>query len=83
MADQNSTTTKHQQLEALRTQELLPDSDCIGVVAGYAAALSDALMWLDSDLLLSESHDKLKMIQYHLNMRVYELIAIESQRGAA
>jgi len=83
MADQNVTTTKAQEFAKLRAEEMLPDSDCLEIVAGYAAALSDAMNSLDLDTLQSETHSILKNVQYHLNMRVFDLIAIEKQRGAA
>jgi len=83
MADQNVTTTKAQQFAEMRAQEILPDSDTLEVMAGYAIAMSDALSSLDFGDLLSETPDKLLKIQYYLNMRVQDLIAIEMQRGAA
>jgi hypothetical protein len=83
MADQNVTTTKQDKRELLQYQELLPDSTYVEVVSGYATALADALSSLDYDSIRDDTLIKLTIIQYHLNSRVQELIAIEKQEDAA
>ena len=83
MDDQNSTTTKRQQLDALNRDELIPDSTDLRTIMRYVDAVNDVMSSTDLEELSDGNAKRFAMLQYYLSNRLKKLMEIELGEDAA
>jgi hypothetical protein len=83
MADQNVTTTKHQQLDAIYREELIPDSTDMRTMMRYVDAINDVISSVDLEELSDGSVKQFSLLQYYLTHRLKKLMEVELGEDAA